>query len=137
MTRWLASAQSDPFDFNPLHDVLDEVIDFELLSAPSSVVPCVVICATSVRVGREEIFTGKRLRAISVMTRFWTLSKHSLVSRRCKAVLAQFGVASKCHADLTFVRQPFSLSGTAGADSLKPHRVGLVVRSTLNLSPSV
>lgn len=67
MTPWLAPAQSNPFQFNPLRQVLERVIDFDALQTPQKGVPRVFACATNVRTGRGEIFSGDRLGPDAVM----------------------------------------------------------------------
>ena len=66
MTPWLAPAQANPLDINPLRDLLEREVDFELLAA-SSAAPKVFVCATNVRTGHGEIFSGPRLTADAVM----------------------------------------------------------------------
>ena len=67
MTPWFAPAQANPFDFNPLRRLLEREIDFELLSTPRKQGLQVFVCATNVRTGRGEIFSGARLSADAVM----------------------------------------------------------------------
>jgi NTE family protein len=67
MTPWLAPAQSNPLDINPLRQLLEREIDFGLLAAAPASVPSVFVCATNVRTGRGEIFSGARLSAAAVM----------------------------------------------------------------------
>lgn len=71
MSHWLSPYQTNPLDINPLRRVLEREVDFEALAsarAPqSTTVPQVFVCATNVRTGRGEIFTGKRLSADAVM----------------------------------------------------------------------
>ncbi len=67
MTQWLSPAQANPLDINPLRRLLEREVDFELLCAARVGVPQVFVCATNVRTGRGEIFSGKRLSADAVM----------------------------------------------------------------------
>jgi len=67
MTQWLAPAQANPLDINPLRRLLERVVDFDLLCASRKSVPQVFVCATNVRTGRGEIFAGSRLSADAVM----------------------------------------------------------------------
>ncbi|WP_287927470.1 patatin-like phospholipase family protein [Diaphorobacter sp.] len=71
MSHWLSPYQTNPLDINPLRRVLEREVDFEALASArasqSSTVPQVFVCATNVRTGRGEIFTGKRLSADAVM----------------------------------------------------------------------
>lgn len=66
MTPWLAPAQSNPLNFNPLRKLLEREVDFDLL-AHAHASPKVFVCATNVRTGRGEIFSGSRLSAEAVM----------------------------------------------------------------------
>lgn len=67
MTPWLAPAQSNPLDINPLRQLLEREIDFERLASTTVGVPRVFVCATNVRTGRGEIFSGSRLSVAAVM----------------------------------------------------------------------
>ncbi|MGB6101295.1 MAG: patatin-like phospholipase family protein [Comamonas sp.] len=67
MTQWLSPYQTNPLDINPLRALLGRTVDFELLGAEHALVPKVFVCATNVRTGRGEIFTGKRLCMEAVM----------------------------------------------------------------------
>lgn len=71
MSHWLSPYQTNPLDINPLRRVLEREVDFEALTSArvpqSTTVPQVFVCATNVRTGRGEIFTGKRLSADAVM----------------------------------------------------------------------
>ena len=66
MTPWLAPAQSNPMNINPLRKLLEKVIDFELLAAAQGI-PKVFVCATNVCTGRGEIFSGSQLSVDAVM----------------------------------------------------------------------
>ena len=66
MTPWLAPAQVNPLNLNPLRRLLEKEIDFDLL-AHTRTAPQVFVCATNVRTGRGEIFSGSRLSADAVM----------------------------------------------------------------------
>ncbi len=69
MTSFWSSAvspyQSNPFDINPLHQFLENQIDFEALSRLDSLK--VFVVATRVSTGKAEVFSGKRLTADAVM----------------------------------------------------------------------
>ena len=71
MSQWFSPAQTNPLGFNPLRKLLEREVDFDLLCATrasiGSVVPRVFVCATNVRTGRGEIFSGPRLSADAVM----------------------------------------------------------------------
>ena len=72
MAQWLSPYQTNPLNINPLRDLLEREVDFEVIAATarspqSGSVPQVFVCATNVRTGRGEIFTGKRLSADAVM----------------------------------------------------------------------
>lgn len=66
MTPWLTPAQANPLNINPLRKLLEREVDFDLLSSTKGS-PKVFVCATNVRTGRGEIFTGSRLTADTVM----------------------------------------------------------------------
>ncbi len=66
LTPWLAPAQSNPMNINPLRRLLEKVIDFEMLAAAQTT-PKVFVCATNVRSGQGEIFSGQRLNVDAVM----------------------------------------------------------------------
>ena len=57
--------QSNPLDYNPLRQLVNEAIDFDRLSHLQQ--PQVFVAATEVETGRVEIFSGKRLTANAVM----------------------------------------------------------------------
>ena len=68
LRQWLSPYQTNPLDINPLRRLLEREVDFELLSAAkpgrsADSVPDVFVCATNVRTGRGEIFSGSRLSA--------------------------------------------------------------------------
>lgn len=65
MTQWLSPYQTNPLDINPLRRLLEREVDFDVLSAARH--PRVFVCATNVRTGRGEIFSGKALSADAVM----------------------------------------------------------------------
>lgn len=71
MAQWFSPYQTNPLGFNPLRQLLEREVDFGLLcsarSSIESVVPQVFVCATNVRTGRGEIFSGPRLSADAVM----------------------------------------------------------------------
>lgn len=69
MSQWFSPYQTNPLGLNPLRSLLEREVDFGLLcSAHTGVVgPRVFVCATNVRTGRGEIFSGPRLSADAVM----------------------------------------------------------------------
>ncbi len=69
MSQWFSPSQTNPLGLNPLRKLLEREVDFSLLcSARTGVVgPKVFVCATNVRTGRGEIFSGPRLSANAVM----------------------------------------------------------------------
>lgn len=71
MTQWFSPYQTNPLDINPLRRLLEREVDFDLLCKPhgaaAPTVPQVFVCATNVRTGRGEIFSGARLSADAVM----------------------------------------------------------------------
>lgn len=71
MSQWFSPYQTNPLDINPLRQLLEREVDFDLLSAARARArtagPKVFVCATNVRTGRGEIFSGARLSADAVM----------------------------------------------------------------------
>jgi len=68
MAQWLSPYQTNPLGINPLRGLLEREVDFAALAhARSARVPQVFVCATNVRTGRGEIFSGPRLSADAVM----------------------------------------------------------------------
>ena len=72
MRQWLSPYQTNPLDINPLRRLLEREVDFDLLCTARRAVsaaggPKVFVCATNVRTGRGEIFSGPRLSADAVM----------------------------------------------------------------------
>lgn len=81
MRRWLSPYQTNPLDINPLRGLLEREIDFALLRAAHGAAhesahgaegataggPKVFVCATNVRTGRSQIFSGPRLSVDAVM----------------------------------------------------------------------
>lgn len=69
MRNWLSPYQVNPLGINPLRNLLQCEIDFDLLCAAraDARLPQVFVCATNVRTGRGEIFSGARLSADAVM----------------------------------------------------------------------
>ncbi|NMM75673.1 patatin [Acidovorax sp. SRB_14] len=66
LTPWLAPAQSNPMNINPLRKLLEQEVDFDLL-ASAKAGPKLFVCATNVRTGRGEIFSGAHLSVDVVM----------------------------------------------------------------------
>lgn len=229
LTPWLAPAQSNLFDLNPLRDLLKREIDFENIAAQSDRIPRVFVCATNVRTGRGRIFSGDQLDVASVMASaclpmvfkpveidgeaYWdggysgnpalypliyqsscsdlllvqinpiehpdipdtvpeimdrmneiTFNACLLAELRAigfvkrlldegkldrslyrsirmhrvdgGAALAEFGAASKGHADMAFLRKLFHLGRGAATEWLATHRADVGVRATLEVEPS-
>ena len=69
VSQWLSPYQTNPLGINPLRRLLEREVDFDLLcTARTGIVgPRVFVCATNVRTGRGEIFSGPRLSADAVM----------------------------------------------------------------------
>ena len=72
MAQWLSPYQTNPLDINPLRRLLEREVDFDLLCSARRALsaaggPKVFVCATNVRTGRGEIFSGPRLSADAVM----------------------------------------------------------------------
>lgn len=68
MAQWLSPYQTNPLDINPLRRLLEREVDFDALChARAARGPKVFVCATNVRTGRGEVFSGPRLSADAVM----------------------------------------------------------------------
>lgn len=72
MSQWLSPYQTNPLDLNPLRQLVERIVDFESLAVASepwgrTAIPHLFICATNVRTGKAEIFSGKRIHADAVM----------------------------------------------------------------------
>ena len=68
MAQWLSPYQTNPLDINPLRRLLEREVDFDALChVRGARCPRVFVCATNVRTGRGEIFSGPRLSADAVM----------------------------------------------------------------------
>ncbi|CAM5781469.1 MAG: patatin-like phospholipase family protein [Burkholderiales bacterium] len=64
-SQWISPAQANPLGVNPLRRLLLDQVDFELLDTPQAMK--VFVCATNVRTGVGEVFSGKRLTVDAVM----------------------------------------------------------------------
>ena len=72
MRQWLSPYQTNPLDINPLRRLLEREVDFDLLctvrrASAAAGGPKVFVCATNVRTGRGEIFSGPGLSVDAVM----------------------------------------------------------------------
>lgn len=68
MAQWLSPYQTNPLDINPLRRLLEREVDFDALChAHGARGPKVFVCATNVRTGRGEVFSGPRLSVDAVM----------------------------------------------------------------------
>ncbi|WP_370681127.1 patatin-like phospholipase family protein [Comamonas sp. GB3 AK4-5] len=69
MTQWLSPYQTNPLDFNPLRNQLQQVVDFDAVQRAVGMegVPRAFVCATNVRTGRGKIFKGAEISADAVM----------------------------------------------------------------------
>ena len=66
VTRVLSPYQFNPTDYNPLRDVVEQTIDFDVLMRPDCPVK-LFLCATNVRSGKVKIFAGKEISVSAVM----------------------------------------------------------------------
>ncbi len=62
--KFLAPAQFNPLDINPMRDLLRELVDFERLRTEG---PALFIAATDAATGRKRIFTRREISLESVM----------------------------------------------------------------------
>lgn len=65
MTRLLSPYQFNPFNFNPLRDVLEATVDFERLRKDNVVK--LFLCASNVRSGKVKIFRNHEITSSSVL----------------------------------------------------------------------
>ena len=65
MTRVFSPYQLNPFNFNPLRDVLEKQVDFERLRRTNGI--NVHLCATNVETGKVRIFNRNELTADTVL----------------------------------------------------------------------
>jgi NTE family protein len=66
VTRVFSPYQLNPFDFNPLRDVLEEVIDFDRLCRCSDTTR-LYISATNVRTGKIKVFHNEEMSADAIL----------------------------------------------------------------------
>src|SRR6202011_6169822 len=66
VTRVLSPYQFNPTNYNPLRDVVEQSIDFEVLKRPDCPVK-LFLSATNVRTGKVKIFAGEEISASAVM----------------------------------------------------------------------
>jgi len=66
VTRVLSPYEFNPSDYNPLRDVVEQSIDFEVLRRPDCPVK-LFLSATNVRTGKVKVFAGQEISASAVM----------------------------------------------------------------------
>ncbi|SDM89059.1 patatin-like phospholipase family protein [Afipia sp. GAS231] len=66
VTRMLSPYQFNPANYNPLREVVEQSIDFEVLQRPESPIK-LFLSATNVRTGKVKIFSGKEISVDAVM----------------------------------------------------------------------
>jgi NTE family protein len=66
VTRVLSPYQFNPANYNPLRDVVEQSIDFDVLRRPDCPVK-LFLSATNVRTGKVKVFSGKEISADAVM----------------------------------------------------------------------
>ncbi|MGA2291415.1 MAG: patatin-like phospholipase family protein [Bradyrhizobium sp.] len=66
VTRVLSPYEFNPADYNPLRDVVEQSIDFEVLKRPDCPVK-LFLSGTNVRTGKVKIFAGKEISVSAVM----------------------------------------------------------------------
>ncbi|MGN1056263.1 MAG: patatin-like phospholipase family protein [Comamonas sp.] len=69
VSQFLSPYQTNPLDINPLRQLLEHTIDFGMLAQAWALphMPLLFVCATNVRTGKGEIFSGERLSADAIM----------------------------------------------------------------------
>jgi NTE family protein len=66
VTRVLSPYEFNPADYNPLRDVVEQSIDFDVLTRPDCPVK-LFLSATNVRTGKVKIFAGNEISVSAVM----------------------------------------------------------------------
>jgi NTE family protein len=61
ISRFMSPYQLNPFDINPMRDLLDEVVNFERVRQQQAIK--LYLCATAVRTGKIAVFTNKEITA--------------------------------------------------------------------------
>jgi NTE family protein len=64
MGKFLTPAQFNPLDYNPMRDLLRELVDFERLRAPG---PALFVAATDAATGRKRIFNREEMTLEAVL----------------------------------------------------------------------
>ncbi|MET4578769.1 patatin-like phospholipase family protein [Ottowia thiooxydans] len=64
-TQWFSPSQVNPLGLNPLRQLLEREVDFDLLTKHGHIK--IFVTATNVRTGRGDIFSGARVSADAVM----------------------------------------------------------------------
>jgi len=59
LSRVFSPYQTNPFNYNPLHSVLEQVVDFDGLRRRCAIK--LFLCATNVRTGKARVFTGDEI----------------------------------------------------------------------------
>ena len=65
MSQFMSPYNFNPFNYNPLRDILNELIDFKDLQHYSN--KKIFVCATNVKTNRAKIFTNKELTVDAVL----------------------------------------------------------------------
>jgi len=65
ISRFMSPYQLNPFDINPMRDLLNEVVDFERVRQQQLVQ--LFLCATTVRTGKVKVFTNTEITADHVL----------------------------------------------------------------------
>mgnify|MGYP000878569194 FL=1 len=65
MTQFMSPYNFNPFNYNPLRDILNDLVDFEELHLYNK--KKLFICATNVKTNRAKIFTNKDITVDSVL----------------------------------------------------------------------
>jgi NTE family protein len=61
VSRFMSPYELNPFDINPMRDLLNEIVDFERVRRQQAVK--LYLCATTVRTGKIAVFTNKEITA--------------------------------------------------------------------------
>jgi NTE family protein len=59
ITRVFSPYQLNPFNYHPMRQICEELLDYDLVCASNG--PKLFVCATNVRTGKPRVFTGKEI----------------------------------------------------------------------------
>ena len=87
ISRFMSPYQLNPFDINPMRDLLNEIIDFERVRRQQTVK--LYLCATTVRTGKIAVFTNKEITADHMHRVGLHAVSHACARNRRRALLGR------------------------------------------------